>query len=151
MIVKKFFKKHHVSPFSYDYCDFVCKIPSTYFYFLVRISGLLIVGGYGNSSTVVLSSVEFISPATGNMKLARLKTAKGSLAKHDGTIVSCGGVKNFSSYPTFDHGKWKRNSVFTEERVYASAVSTDSATFIFGGRKNPNTFDYCRKELLPIF
>ena len=150
MIVKKFFKKHHVSPFIYDYCDFVGQ-NLKYFYLSVRISGVLIVGGYGNSSTVVLSSVEFISPATGNMKLARLKTAKGSLAKHDGTIVSCGGVKNFSTYPTFDHGKWKRNSVFTEERVYASAVSTDSATFIFGGRKNPNTFDYCRKESLPIF
>ena len=134
------------------YCDFVGQ-NLKYFYLSVRISGVLIVGGYGTkgASSVLLSSVEFISPATGNMKLARLKTAKGSLAKHDGTIVSCGGVKTFSSYPKFDHGVWKHNSVFTETRVYASAVSTDSATFIFGGRKNPNTFDYCRKESLPIF
>ena len=119
---------------------------------LARISGILIVGGYGNASPViVLSSVEFISPTTGNMKLAPLQSAKGSLAKHDGTIMICGGVKIFSNYFKFVHGEWKPNLVLNKTRTHASTVSTGSATFIFGGCKHPNTFDFCRKELLPIF
>ena len=45
-----------------------------------------------------------------------------------------------------DHGTWKEHSTLNVERIYHSAVTTQTATFIFGGRNSRTTYEYLPKD-----
>ena len=59
-----------------------------------------------------------------------------SMVAHNGTIVLCGGFYNEQKCLQLDHGTWKEHSTLIEKRVRHSAVTTQTATFIFGGENS---------------
>ena len=67
------------------------------------------------------------------------------LTTHNKAIIIGG---RSSNYPrTFKclklhHGSWKEHSTFNEERICASAITTDIATFIFGGTFHDRSYEY---------
>ena len=45
-----------------------------------------------------------------------------------------------------DHGTWKVHSTLNAERVWHSAVTTQTATFVFGGGISNKTYEYLPKD-----
>ena len=112
------------------------------FLFLGRISGIIVAGGYE------ISAVDFL---TGDLKITQLpdlpRTINGSsMVAHFGTNLLCGGVLNSDKCLQLDHGTWKEHSTLTMERVYHSAVTTQTATFLFGGDCSKTTYEYLPKD-----
>ena len=64
---------------------------------------------------------------------------------HDGAILLCGGTSNHQECLHLDHGTWKEHNTLNQERVDHSAVNTQTATFVFGGAKSRNTYEYLPK------
>jgi len=70
-----------------------------------------------------------------------------SLVLHNGTILLCGGYKNEKKCLQLDHLTWKEHSTLNKERVAHSAVTTQTATFLFGGFFPAyNTYEYLPKD-----
>ena len=69
-----------------------------------------------------------------------------SMVAHNGTILLCGGQGNSNKCLKLDHGTWKEHSTLNVERVVHSAVTTQTATFIFGGGYSRTTFEYLPKD-----
>ena len=53
---------------------------------------------------------------------------------HNESILLSGGVNIFQKCLQFDNGTWKQHSTFNRERADHSVVTTQTATFVFGGR-----------------
>ena len=68
-----------------------------------------------------------------------------SMVAHNGTILLCGGIYNLKQCLQLNHGTWKEHSTLNEERVWHSAVTTQEATFIFGGSYSDKTYEYLLK------
>ena len=64
----------------------------------------------------------------------------------NGSILLCGGTNNSRKCLQLDHGIWKEHSTLNEPRVLHSAVTTQKATFLFGGRDSPYTYEYLPKD-----
>ena len=64
---------------------------------------------------------------------------------HQGTIFSTGGFPEQKSCLQFENGTWKEHSTLSEDRVGHSAVTTKSATFLFGGLDS-STYEYLPKD-----
>ena len=64
---------------------------------------------------------------------------------HDGAILLCGGTKNYQKCLQLDHGTWKEHSTLNQKRVDHSAVTTQTATFLFGGSFSEHTYEYLPK------
>ena len=68
------------------------------------------------------------------------------MVAHNGTILLCGGENNSNKCLQLDHGTWKEHSTLNEKRVWHSAVTTQEATFIFGGGYSDKTYEYLPKD-----
>ena len=70
-----------------------------------------------------------------------------SIVLHDGSILLCGGYPNTKKCLKLDHGAWKEHSTLNQERYGHSAVTTQTATFLFGGKKSNSrkTYEYLPK------
>ena len=69
------------------------------------------------------------------------------MVSHNGTIVLCGGMGNAKKCLKLDQGTWKEHSTLNVERDWHSAVTTQKATFIFGGYfSSRNTYEYLPKD-----
>ena len=68
------------------------------------------------------------------------------MVAHNGTILLCGGRNNEKKCLQLDHGTWKEHSTLNVERAWHSAVTTQTATFIFGGGKSRKTYEYLPKD-----
>ena len=105
---------------------------------------MVIVGGYKKSS------VEFLIGDLGTKKHPKLpkEIFGSSMVLHNGTILLCGGEKNKQKCLQLDHGTWKEQSTLNEERAYHSAVTTQRATFLFGGCgfDSSKTYEYLPKD-----
>ena len=109
---------------------------------LGRISGIIVAGGYGSSAVDLLP---------GDLKIAQIpdlpKTINGSsMVEHFGTILLFGGLGNSDKCLQLDHGNWKNHSTFVRRRDWHSAVTTQAATFIFGGGYSNKTYEYIPKD-----
>ena len=109
---------------------------------LGNISGIIVAGGYE------ISAVDFL---TGDLKITQLpdlpQTINGSsIVAHFGTILLCGGLGNSDKCLQLDHGNWKNHSTFVRRRDWHSAVTTQAATFVFGGGYSRTTYDYLPKD-----
>ena len=110
--------------------------------FSERISGIIVAGGYGKY-------VDFLS---GDLEIKQLPNLPqeiydSSIVAHNGTILLCGGFENEEKCLQLDLGTWKDHSTLNEERVMPSAVTTQKATFIFGGYlSSRNTYEYLPKD-----
>ena len=109
--------------------------------FLGRISGIIVAGGSR-------SSVDFIIGDLGMKQLPTLprNIEYSSMVAHDGTILLCGGWDNKQKCLQLDHGMWKEHSTLNMERAQHSAVTTQAATFVFGGWDSRTTYEYLPKD-----
>ena len=82
----------------------------------------------------------------GSKQLPELPKGKfgSSLVMHYGSILLCGRLDR-KCYQ-WNESAWKEHSTFNQERVDTIAVSTSTATFVFGGQWRPSRFTY---EYLP--
>ena len=69
-----------------------------------------------------------------------------SLCLHDGSILLCGGYGNLKDCFYVKNGKWTWHSQLNVKRTYASVVSTEFATFIFGGFYSQETYEFLDKK-----
>ena len=114
------------------------------------MSSILIAGG---GYYPFLDDVILICGNTKKMECPDLPYENGhsSMVVHDGAILLCGGTDN--SLPKngvlrclqLDQGAWLEHSTLNHGRVFASAVATSKATFIFGGTINSTTYEYLPK------
>lgn len=106
----------------------------------------IIAGG----STVFLNSklVEAYSENYSKIQLPNLPTAivGPNLFHHNGTILLCGGQDNFLNSNKRCYqlvgSSWKQHSSINQSRPYASVAIANSCAFLFGGTKNPYTYEY---------
>ena len=68
------------------------------------------------------------------------------MVAHNGTVLLCGGQGNSGKCLQLDHGIWKEHSTFNKKRVWHSAVTTQAATFVFGGIYSSKTYEYLPKD-----
>ena len=94
----------------------------------------MIIAG-GREDGFVKSSVEVLTGDLGTKRLPNLpeEIDESSMVVHNGTILLCGGENNEQECLQLDHGTWKEHSTLNEARVVHSAVTTQTATFLFGG------------------
>ena len=69
-----------------------------------------------------------------------------SMVAHNGTVLLCGGQGNSGKCLQLDHGIWKEHSTFNKKRVWHSAVTTQAATFVFGGRISRTSYENLPKD-----
>ena len=112
-------------------------------FFSERTSCIIIGGGFGNGSKY--STFEVLTGDLGTKQLQNLPegTSRSPMVKHNGHILLCGGLKQCLK---LDHGTWKEHSTLNEERFSHSAVTTQTATFIFGGFYSRDTYEYLPKD-----
>ena len=61
---------------------------------------------------------------------------------HNESIMLCGGEKNLKTCLKLQEGTWTEYTSMKRERDKAAVVSTTTATFIFGGWRNKDTYEY---------
>ena len=108
---------------------------------LGRISGIIVAGGIG-------SSVDFF---IGDLEIKQLpnlphRIIGSSMVAHNGTILLCGGRDNEQKCLQMDHGTLKEHSTLNKKRDLHSIVTTQEATFIFGGIYSRTTYEYLPKD-----
>ena len=69
-----------------------------------------------------------------------------SMVLHFGTILVFGGWKNNKTCLQLDGGTWKDHSTLNEARYWHSTVTTQRATFIFGGAYSATTYEYLPQD-----
>ena len=106
-----------------------------------RISGIIVAGGCGRYV------MDFLTGDLG-IKLPNLhrNVFGSSMVSHNGTILLCGGQVNSNKCLQMDHGTWKKHSTLNKERAWHSAVTTQTATFVFGGSYSDKTYEYLPKD-----
>ena len=113
---------------------------------LVGPVGIWIAGGgwYELSATV-----EFIPMNNSNSQLIP-KLPKTicypSMFQHNEAILLCGGDNNLKTCLKLQGDKWTEYNFLKEERTNAAVVSTNTATFLFGGDKGGDTYEYLEKN-----
>ena len=116
--------------------------------FSERCFGIIVAGGY-DASRDGISSLDF---SAGDLRIRKIPTLPqniigSSMVVHNGTILLCGGRNsNKQKCLQMFHGTWKAHSTLNMERVWHSAVTTQTAAFIFGGAYSKTTYEYLPKE-----
>ena len=104
---------------------------------------ILIAGGYGSN---YLASVEVISKYVRNNiqlpDLPKFITSSPSMVNHNGAILLCGSTNNLRTCLQMETNIWNHHSNLNKKRNFASAVATNTATFIFGGSESSDTYEY---------
>ena len=104
----------------------------------------MVAGGY---NAEVLSNESSMT----NKKLAELPkriSKSPSLFRNGDNLLLCGGYNNENKCLMHDNDSWKEHSTLTQNRSYASAVTTADGTFIFGGEIYYQRIEYTF-EFLP--
>ena len=91
-----------------------------------------------------MSSVEVFTGDLGTKQLPNLpeEIYDSSMVLHNGTILLCGGINNEQKCLQLDHGTWKEHSTLNEKRINHSAITTQTAIFLFGGTYSRTTYEY---------
>ena len=75
----------------------------------------------------------------------RIDNRRSSLVLHNGATLLCVGINDLWRCVQLDGGTWKDHSTLNERRILHSAVSTETATFLFGGVCS-KTYEYLPKD-----
>ena len=108
----------------------------------------IVVARGGDIEDIEGSHVGAITEDLGIIQLPILPIEKiraSSMVLHDGAILLCGGTRNRQKCLQLDHGTWKEHSTLNQERYGHSAVTTQTATFLFGGENSRKTYEYLPK------
>ena len=103
---------------------------------------MIIAGGDCRSSVEVFTG----DLATKQLPNLPIGIDGSSLVVHNGTILLCGGYNNWKKCLQLDHGTWKEHSTLNVERYRHAAVTTQTATFLFGGYHSWTTYEYLPKD-----
>ena len=106
---------------------------------------MIVAGGYRPGGPIVTIEVIFGDLKTKHLTSLPRGIIHSSLILHDGAILLCGGEYNPQKCLQLDHGTWKEHSTLNQERVDHSAVTTQTATFLFGGLYSEKTYEYLPK------
>ena len=100
-----------------------------------------------DDSTVEVLTGDLFTDDLRTKRLPRLpeNISGSSMVLHQGSILLAGGFSDGKSCLQLKNGAWKEHSTLNEDRVGHSAVTTNSATFIFGGI-DLNTYEYLPKD-----
>ena len=115
-------------------------------FFIIEHINCLIVCGVGSDLTT------FTTAITGDLGTIPLATLPGrrifgsSMVMHNGSMLLCGGTNNEQKCLQLFVGLWKEHSTLNTERYGHAAVTTKSATFIFGGYNSSKTYEYLPKN-----
>ena len=101
--------------------------------FLEKKSCIIAAGGPGSVQSIKTVEVIFGDLGTKHLKSLPEGFEASSIVLHDGSILLCGGYTNRKKCLKLDHGTWKEHSTLDQERYGHSAVTTQTATFLFGG------------------
>ena len=74
-----------------------------------------------------------------------VETSASTMFMHDGDILVCGGYNNEKNCLQLTRGTWQNHSTLNENRVGHSTVTTQTATFVFGGRYSESSYEYLPK------
>ena len=69
-----------------------------------------------------------------------------SFVIHNGKILVCGGYGNGKACLQLDRGTWKEYNALNENRIEHSSVTTQTASFLFGGLSSETTYEYLPKD-----
>ena len=69
-----------------------------------------------------------------------------SMSLHNETILLCGGKSIEKQCLYLDDGIWEEHSILNKKRIYHASVTTQTATFIFGGKHSLTTYEYLPKD-----
>ena len=114
------------------------------FSLLDKFSSLIISGGYRGCGA---SSLTFLIGDLGVQEFPMLPKGKygSSMVLQNGTILLCGGEPDGHECFQLKHGTWKYHSTLNRDRVFHSVVTTQMATFLFGGEDSRTTYEYLPK------
>ena len=100
----------------------------------------------GGTQNETAGSVELLTGDLGTRHIQNLPNdiRFPSMSVHNGTILLSGGsYYMFQKCLQLDHGIWKVHSEFDRTRTNPSLVTTETASFFFGGRfDSGTTFEY---------
>ena len=116
--------------------------------FSVWLSSVIIAGGF-NYGIDAQRTVEILSEAPRVKQLPNLSSydfAFSTMILHNKTILLYGGIDNARKCFQLKSGTWIYHSTFNEARIASAAVATEKGTFVFGGGKSPNTYEYLPKD-----
>jgi len=106
---------------------------------------VVIAGGCGQSVEVLTGDLE-----TKQLPILPRENYGSSMVLQNGTILLCGRVcRGWNSEQKclqLDHGTWNEHSTLNVERFAHSAVTTQTATFVFGGTYSRTTYEYLPKD-----
>ena len=129
---------------------------SELFLILDRISCVIVAGGYNDDpcDSVEALTEDLLEADFRKKKLPSLprEITRSSmvLVSHNKKILLCGGSRNSDRCLQLENGNWKEHSILNEERISPSVVTTNSATFLFGGYNSDDylhtTFEYLPKD-----
>ena len=107
---------------------------------------MIIIGGYDHEYG--FSPLHVISEGLEIKRYVNLplQTDRTSMVLHNGNVLLCGGENNWKKCFQMDQGTWKYHSALNEVRDAHSAVTTQTATFVFGGMYNSTTYEYLPKD-----
>ena len=94
------------------------------------------------------TTVEVLTRDLGTKQLPNLpdEIEGSSVVMHNGIMLLCGGFYNFQKCLQLDQEIWKEHSTLNTIRVNHSAVTTQTATFLFGGDDSRTTYEYLPKN-----
>ena len=119
-----------------------------FFPFTEKISCIIIAGGGRKSSVEVLTG----DLGLGTKQLPNLPEENhgaSMVVLNNGIILLCGGDNNNNEQKCLqsDHGTWKIHSTLNKGRVQHATVTTQAATFLFGGDLSRTTcYEYLPKD-----
>ena len=92
--------------------------------------------------------MDFINGDLGVKQFANLPQGSrvSSMVEHNGKIFLCGGRTNEKQCLQWNHGTLKDHSTLNVERLWHSVVTTQTATFIFGGIYSRTTYEYLSED-----
>ena len=128
---------------------FTC-VPLNLYSFSGRNCCIIVAGGWPVQSDIQrkLSDVEVLAKDIGIKQLPNLPAGNigSSMVLHNGTILLCGGYDEEQKCLQMEHGTWKDHSTLNKGRRFHSAVTTETATFLFGGCMTGKTYEYLPKD-----
>ena len=105
------------------------------------------VAGGNNANESEVYTVEVFTGDLGTKKFTNLPAEiyASTMFLHDGNFLVCGGNKNKKKCLILSHGTWKEHSSLNKKRLWHSSVTTQIATFVFGGIRSETTYEYLPK------
>ena len=114
------------------------------------MSCIIVAGGPGSIQSIKTVEVIFGDLGTKHLKSLPEGIEATSIFLHDGSIlVLCGGYPSRKKCLKLDRGTWKEHSTLNKERILHSAVTIQTATFLFGGSNQAKHMNIYQKAPVP--